>query len=408
MPRARLALASLDAAVVLALALPSPVMPPPASAAPERSYALVDRWTEMVSASDSPKPPSDDEKQRVPKTPSGEKGRTGDQKKDKDDKDDKDDDSSQGGEAGCCIGDAVEDNATSEPSMLGPTEVRWAEGSRAIVMPADSSGYGALIWSEPGGEEAGAELVTDLPEGSDVVVHDSQVLQDELWLHVSVAGSPAPMGWMRAEDLMARPPSTPPSQPLSGLVGDFSWFYIGPDDVSDEYDGGGWRAALQGFRRVGRAGRAVLSAGYSWAKGQPKFNYVAPTQIDYPQSSLLQIVDLGLSAGLDLRLGTRSNLQLGIGPTVCWVRESAEMDYDSLQGGVVVGSGHRKESLEEWRIGGQFNMDIGTRLSSDLRIGLLVRAFAVSWNSESQKSLTLDFIGTQPILGGGIGISLGY
>jgi len=400
MPRTRPALAFLDAAVVLTLALPSLVMTPSASAAPERRYALLDQGTEVAAG---PEPASDDEKQRVPKTPSGEKERAGDQKKDKDNKDD------EGDNPGCCYGDDAEDDATSEPSATRHPKVQGVKGTRAIVMPADSSGE-ALMWSDPGGEGAGAELVTDLPEGSDVVVHDSRVLQDGLWLQVSVAGAQAPMGWMRAEDLVARRselPSTPPRPPF-GVVVDVSWFHIGPQDVSDEYDGGEWRTGLQGFRRVGRMGRAVLSAGFSWAKGQPKFNYVTPTQIDYPRSSLLQIVDLGLAAGLDFRLGTRSDFRFDIGPMLCWARESAKMDYDSLQGGVVVGSGHRQESLKQWRIGGQFNMGIGIRLHAHTRLALFIRAFAISWKSESQKSLTLDFIGTEPLVGGGIGISLGY
>jgi hypothetical protein len=414
MPRTRSALAFLDAAVVLTLALPSLVMTPPASAARERRYALPDQWTEVAAGSDSPEPASDDdkkrvpntpasddEKERVPKTPTGEKERAGDQKKDKDDKDDEGDDS------GCCYGDDAEDDATSEPSVQGPPE--WVEGSLAIVVSPDSSGV-ALMWSDPGGEGAGAELVADLPEGSDVVVHDSRVLEDGLWLQVSVADAQAPMGWMRAEDLVARRselPSMPPRPPF-GFVVDISWFRVGPEDVNGEYDGGGWRTAMQGFRRVGRSGRAVLSAGFSWAKGEPKFNYVTPTQIDYPQSSLLQIIDLGLSTGLDLQLGGRSDFRFDIGPMLCWTRESARMDYDSLQGGVVVGSGHREESLEEWRMGGQFNMGFGFRLHANTRIRLLIRAFAISWKSESQKSLTLDFIGTRPLIGGGIGISLGY
>ncbi len=402
MPRTRSALTFLDAAAVLTLALPLLVMTPPASAASERRYALPDQLTELAAA-DSPRPPSDDEKERVPKTPPGEKERAGDQKKDKDDKDDEDDNS------GCCYGDDSEGDATSEPSAPGSPKVHWAKGSLATVMPADSSRQEALVWSGPGGEGAGAELITDLPENSDVVVHRSRFLRGRLWLHVSVGSARAPMGWMRADDLVARQPESPFTgpRPPFGVVVDFSWFYIGPRDVSDEYGGGGWRAGLQGFRRVGGVGRAVLSAGFSWAKGQPKFNYVTPTQIDYPQSSLLQIVDLGLSTGLDIRLGTRSDFRFDVGPMLCWVRESAEMGYDSLQGGVVVGSGHREESLQKWRMGGQFTMGLGVRLHSDFRIGLLIRAFAVSWRSESQKSLTSDFIGTQPLVGGSIGISLG-
>ena len=391
MPRAPSALAFLDAAAVLILALSSLVMTPPASAA---SDAL----------SGSPKPTSDDDKQRVPKTPSGEKERAGDEKKDKDDKDDKDDKSD---DVGCCYGDGAEGEAISEYSMLRPPEVLWAEGSRAVVVPADTSGYGALVWSDPGGEETGAELVTDLPEGSEIVVHGLRVVQDELWLYVSVAGAPVPLGWTRAENLEAqRPEPTPPLQPSFGLVGDVSWFYIGPEAVSEEYDGG-WRIALQAFKRVGRVGRAVFSAGYSGAGGDPKFNYVTPTRIDYPQNSLLQIVDLGLSAGMDLRLDTTRDLRFAIGPTLNWVHESANMSYDALQGGVVVDSGHRDESLQAWRIGAQFNMDLGLRLETGYRLGLFIRAFAISWESESQKSLTLDFLGTQPLVGGGIGISLG-
>lgn len=403
MPRTPAALAFLDAAVFLALTLPSLAMSPTASAAPEPLDVLPDLWTEVATAADSPKPASDDEKQRVPKSPSGEKGRAGDEKKDKDEKDDDDSDT-----PACCYGDDEGVGAASEASMLRPPEVLWAEGTHADVVPADSSGYWALVWSDPGGEEAGAEVVTDLPEASDIVVHDLQVVQDELWLHVSVAGAPVPLGWMRAEDLEAqRSKPRPPPEPRLGVVADASWFYIGPNDVWEEYRGG-WRIALQAFKRFGRVGRAALSAGYSGAGGDPKFNYVTPTQIDYPQNSLLQIVDLGLSAGVDLRLGTKSDLRLSIGPTLNWIHESANMNYDSLQGGVVVDSGHRDESLQDWRIGAQFNVDLGLRLSTGYRVGLLIRAFAISWESESQKSLTLDFIGTQPLVGGGIGISLGH
>lgn len=404
MPPTRSALALLEAAVVLTLSLPSFVMTLPASAASEPLYVALDEWAEVAVASGSPKPASGDEKQRVPKTPRGEKERAGDEKKNDDDKDDKDDDNDV---VGCCYGDTGEDGGTSGSSMMRPPEVLWAEGSRAVVMPADTSRYWALVWSDPGGEAVGAELVIDLPEDSDIVVHDLRVVQDELWLYVSVPGAPVPLGWMRVEDLEAqRPMLSPRPPPPSGIALDVSWFYMGPAAVSEEY-GGGWRIALQAFKRVGRVGQAVLSAGYSGAGGDPKFNYVTPTQIDYPQNSLLQIVDLGLSAGVDLRLGTKSDLRIAIGPTLCWVHESANMNYDSLQGGVVVASGHRDESLQEWRGGGQFNMNLGLRLETGYRIGLLIRAFAISWESESQKSLTLDYIGTQPLVGGGIGISLG-
>jgi hypothetical protein len=119
-------------------------------------------------------------------------------------------------------------------------------------------------------------------------------------------------------------------------------------------------------------------------------------------------VDLGLNAGLDLPLGRKWSFRSDIGPTLFWVRESAKMNYDSLQGGVVVASGHREEWLEKWRIGGQFNLGFARHLDPDFRIGLLFSLFVISWESESRKSLTLDFIGSQPLVGGGLGIYLGY
>jgi len=59
-------------------------------------------------------------------------------------------------------------------------------------------------------------------------------------------------------------------------------------------------------------------------------------------------------------------------------------------------------------MGGQLNVGFGRVLSSDSRIGLLLSLFVISWESESRKSLTLDFIGMLPLLGAGIGIYLGY
>jgi len=350
--------------------------------------------------SDSPGPDPEGEKQRVPKTPEGEKERPGDQKKDKDDKDDEGDDNPYDFSNS---GTDDDDERQASPSKRRP-KAQWVEGTLATVSPADSA-QDAPMWDDPGGEEVGAELMADLPIGTNVVVHGSRVLDEVRWVWVSTADGRTPAGWMWVEDLVVRRSTT--AAPF-GIGGDLSWFYVGPGAVSDEYKDGGWRAALRAFRRVGSVGRLALSAGYLKEKGQPKFNYVTPTQIDYPQSSGLQIVDLGLNAGLDLPVGRNWSFRSDIGPTLFWVRESAKMSYDSLQSGVVVASGHREEWLERWRIGGQFNVGFGRVLSSDSRIGLLLSLFIIRWESDSRKSLTLDFIGTQPLVRGGIGIYLDY
>jgi hypothetical protein len=147
------------------------------------------------------------------------------------------------------------------------------------------------MWDDPGGEEVGAELLADLPSGTNVVVHGSRVLREVRWVQVSTADGRTPAGWVWVEDLIVRRPTNTAirrRQAPFGIGADLSWFDVGPEAVSDEHNEGGWRAALRGFRRVGRVGRLALSAGYLKEEGQPKFNYVTSTRIDYPQSSRLR------------------------------------------------------------------------------------------------------------------------
>ena len=397
MPRIVTALASL-VPVIGTLTLFSLLLVSSASAEPKPSPTV-------LSLTDSSGPDPEGDKQRVPKTPEGEKERPGDQKKDKDDKDDDGDDSSYD-----YSNSGTDDDGTQASPSGRRHKIRWVEGDLATVSPADSA-QDAPMWDDPGGEAVGAELAADLPAGTNVVVHGSRVLDQVRWVQVSTDDGRTPAGWMWVENLVERRSTNAAARRIQhpfGMDGDLSWVYVGPKDVSDEYADGGWRAALRGFRRVGSVGRVALSAGYLKEEGKPKFNYVTPTLIDYPQRSRLQIVDLGLSAGLDLPLSRNWSFRSDIGPTLFWVRESAKMNYDSLQSGIVVASGHRDEWLERWRMGGQLNVGFGRVLSSDSRIGLLLSLFVISWESESRKSLTLAFIGRQPLVGGGIGIYLGY
>jgi len=407
MPRVPTALASLVAALGT-LTLLSLLLVPSASAVPQAPSTVSSLTVGAEGWSDSPGPDPEGEKQRVPKTPDSEKERPGDEKKkDKDDKDDDDDDSPYD------FSNSGTDGGSQAPPSKRRPKARWVEGTLATVSPADSSAQDAPMWDDAGGDQVGAELLADLPRGTNVVVHGSRVLDDVRWVQVSTADGRTPAGWVWVEDLVVRGHSSTAAsrgRPPFVIAGDFSWIYAGPEAVSEEHKEGGWRAALRGFRRVGSVGRLGLSVGYSKEAGRPKFNYVTPTQIDYPRSSRLQIVDLGLNAGLDLPVGRNWSFRSDIGPALFWVRESAKMDYDSLQSGIVVASGRREEWLERWRIGGQFDVGFDRFLSSDsrTRVGLLLRLFVISWESESRKSLTLDFIGTQPLVGGGIGIYLDY
>src|SRR6266446_9063085 len=267
MPRTLSALASL-VAVIGTLTLLSILLVSSASAVPQPPCTVLSLTAAAEGWSDSAGPDPEGDKQRVPKTPEGEKERPGDQKKDKDDKDDGGDDSpydySNSG-----IDD--DDERQAPPSKRRP-QTQWVEGTLATVSPADSAAQDAPVWDGPGGEEAGDEPATYLPRGTNVVVHGSRVLDEVRRVQVSTADGRTPAGWIWVEDLIERRGTNRAArreQPPFGIAGDLSWVYVGPEAVSDEYKDGGWRAALRGFRRVGRIGRFGLGAGYSKEEGKP-------------------------------------------------------------------------------------------------------------------------------------------
>src|SRR6267378_2640432 len=195
MPRIVTALASL-VPVIGTLTLFSLLLVSSASAEPKPSSTV-------LSLTDSSGPDPEGDKQRVPKTPEGEKERPGDQKKDKDDKDDEGDDNPYDFSNS---GTDDDDERQASPSKRRP-KAQWVEGTLATVSPADSA-QDAPMWDDPGGEEVGAELMADLPIGTNVVVHGSRVLDEVRWVWVSTADGRTPAGWMWVEDLVVRRSTT--------------------------------------------------------------------------------------------------------------------------------------------------------------------------------------------------------
>jgi hypothetical protein len=412
------------------LLIPSP---PPALASVPATATAADQPDSKSKAKPEPK---DNEKKRVPKTPTEDKGRQGDQQK-TEEKEDKDD---GGGFFGSCLGDCFssllhsksEEQATEHalppPVELtvpaappAPTEAALTKGMVAIVVPADSSVQDTQVWDEPAGDAAGRSPVTSLTMGTEVTVHDTWVVQGWRWVEVAVGEAPTPVGWVSGGDLVVRRPEAPlsPVVPIKradsgssllfpfGIRADFTWFSMGPDEVSEEYVQSPWRIGLCGFRRSSGIWQIGMSAGYSHVNGTPRFNYVTSSEIDYPLRSSLRIFDIGLNGGNDFLLGRRWNLYWSAGPTLNWVRESADMAYDLLESGVVVGSGTKKESMERWRWGGDLVLGVGLQQAPGLRMGLALRAFGIDWEPNARESLTLDFVGKRVLLGGSLGFYVG-
>lgn len=305
-------------------------------------------------------------------------------------------------------------------ATLAPEEM-WGPGILAMTLPADSTAEGVMVWSMAGGEAGGAEVVSHLSPGTDVVVRGSSRLLSGQWLQVSLGGVEEPAGWVSSADLVQRRIETaspiprapvsasPASGPLLPIEISFgaSGFQAGPSDVSDEYVEGPWRFDFRVAWPSASTWRAGFAFGSSQAHGNPRFDYKTGNQIDRPSGSRLVIVDFGVDGGQCLNLARNWRLAWAIGPTLSYVQERADIRTEVLQDGSWIPVGTREETLSKWRPGGDVKVFFENRVDAGWRLGLALRAFVIPWHSEGQKSLTLDFIGDRSIAGGSVGFYFG-
>jgi hypothetical protein len=414
---------------------------PSAGATPDPSATNPASDTRILASSSPGDSMAQEEKRRVPKDRADPRKRERGGTEEREGKSEqKDEDEKKGGGFTDCILDVLlsivsssshgRDDVVVDPPDRGPEPPPlsvnpWPTGVQAMVMPADSSAQGVMVWNEAGGEEAGGDVVTHLPIGTDVAVRNSRWLASGPWVEVAVGDGAQPTGWVLGADLVARRseelPPLPGSVPASssdretplpvGVAADISVFDAGPEDVSDEYVKAPWRLGLRLSWPPASTWQAGFALGYSQVRGTPQtyyqIPYETPRQIDYPYDSRLQIVDVGVDAGQSLGLGRNWGFSWAVGPTLNWLQESANVEYDLLQGGAVVDFGRRREVLVRWRAGGDAKLWFGMRRDSGLRLGLALRAFVIPWHSEGLKSLTLDFIGDRSIAGGSVGFYIG-
>ena len=379
----------------------------------------------LQDTSSSPK----EEKFRVPKAKPRYKGTGEDTSKQKGE----DDDSSGFGD---CLGDcffdvlssafhhSAEDRAAPpavEPAPALLSSLAWVAGTAAMIMPADSTSEEVDVWSTPGGDIDRDTVVRRLRLGSDVTVDSIRTLSDGDWALVRAGEERSAAGWLRTADLVARrpeavavapsapPPPRAPVEPVAArsfaVLLEPSWFAVGPRDVNLEYDGGGWRMGGRAFHRIGAGLHLGLGAGYSEARGTPRFDYITSSRIDSPQRSRLQIADVALFVGQDVEI-PGAILHWSLGPTIGWVRESADILYRVVQGSSIVSTGVETQSLERWRPGVELGLGVGRRVGP-VRLDLVARGFAIDWRSNREKSLTLDFIGKQALRGANLGMRVG-
>jgi hypothetical protein len=371
-----------------------------------------------------------EEKKKVPKATAPETKHKGDDPK-QDKNDDSDDENGWADCLGSCIGGMFSSSSSSSPKTLtassAPIAMEWRVGSLGMILPADTLARDVELWDGPGGPGAGHASAGRLRIGSEVVVAEMHALGAGTWLKVTTPEPGGTSGWVAVDDVSARAPTgeagagavlegTKPAEPpwvppKSITLLSATGYGCGPQDLTDEYEFGGFMASLTHLWRFG-AFASGPSADYGVSNGTPDFDFQTASGIDFPTSSKLQILDFGWRIGQYVRIGSSKMVfHWGLGPTLSLVKQESHMRYVTIDPGdsSVTGFGERDEALSKWRVGGDAAFGLAWRIEhSDLRMGFLVRGFWIPWESEEQKSLTIDFIDHQTIFGINAGVTFGY
>ena len=146
------------------------------------------------------------------------------------------------------------------------------------------------------------------------------------------------------------------------------------------------------------------SFGYAIFRGSPQYDYVIGNKTDSPQDSDLKVFNLGIGVGqLYSFAGGRGFFTWSIGPTLYKVNESTKIDMyinDDLVG-------HRTDEISVWKMGADLKIEIGGAPVDRFLLALYTRVSVVPWESNQEKSLTLDYLGHNSFTYYCIGLSIG-
>ncbi len=181
----------------------------------------------------------------------------------------------------------------------------------------------------------------------------------------------------------------------------------GPSAVWGEYKDGGWRLGIGAAKLFANNLQSGLSVGFTQLDGEPLFEYESATQLDSPSNSRIRIVDIGWRTGQYLGLSQGAFvLHWSVGPALYWVKERADLRVYSLPDLDILED--RRETLERWRVGGDFVFGMNWRQDSGPNIGFVTRCFVIPWAGEELRSLTLDYIGKRSVIGFTIGFAVSH
>ncbi len=175
--------------------------------------------------------------------------------------------------------------------------------------------------------------------------------------------------------------------------------------VREEYNESAYRIGIEAGAFLPRSMKLGLSAGFLHANGMPLYDYTDGTITDSPQESDLDIFSMGLSFGQSIPFrGGSGFFSYGLGPALFMVRESALIhvyDNSSL-------TGARTDELTKWKGGAEVLIAAGGLLGDRVPLSVQARFAFIPWKAEEEKSLTLDYLGTENVAFFSFGISVGF
>jgi hypothetical protein len=303
-------------------------------------------------------------------------------------------------------------------TMVTPEEFPYA----GVVRPLRADNDDVTVWEAPGGDTTTTRTMGTLRRGTRVIVADRTTRYGAsesagvVWVKVDRVGAPQP-GWILGDEVVpagaapielperpaiASAPSAPSERHVieSGPTPDIAesrWQIaasvsvpvFGEQDLRDEYAKNASRVGLESKALLARSIQVGGSLGYLRSNGESKFAYVGTSTIDSPVRNRLEVWDFGLSVGqLFSFAGGSGFFTYAVGPGVFHVRERA--DIEVLEDGSLVDA--RTDRLSAWKFGGTAEVGVGGLAGGRIPIAFQTRFHVFPWESNEEKSLTLEYL----------------
>ena len=308
-----------------------------------------------------------------------------------------------------------------------------------MIEPLYGGGHEVGLFSRPGGTDANADVIEWLPEGTEVRAVQYGLYGEKRWLLVSRLEPGAPEGWVLEREILPQtppgeegagaapaaiapatgsdqtfwPPTTRqetlfpfPEQPRWQIGATASFPVFSQKAVQEEYKNQGYQVGFETGFYFPYSLKLHLFIDYLHANGTPLYDYYVGEEIkDSPLQSDLEILSFGLPIGQSLPFAAGLGFfSYGLGPAFFRVHEHALIrEFD---GGLPAGV--RTDRLANWKVGGQAVVAVGGILGERVPVSFQARFAFIPWSAAEEKSLTLDFLGTEDIAFFTFGIGIGY